>query len=134
MAIAVELADRVSPSKQSDARLTAQDQNILALAATGGTTPTVAKALGLSPETVRRSLASIIERVGARSKTEAVMIAVRHGLIDLPTDTGQAGMSTTVYRPSPVRPVMRLLRWGEDEQRSTREPLRIADMNGRESH
>jgi DNA-binding CsgD family transcriptional regulator len=96
---------------EQDTRLTAQEQDILAPAATGWSATAVAEELGLTPETVCRSLASAIVRVGARSKIEAVMIAVRHGLIDLPTN--QAGTLPHGQRASASRPVMRLLAWGK---------------------
>jgi DNA-binding NarL/FixJ family response regulator len=62
-----------------------QEQEILARSAMGRSIVAVADDLGLTPEAVRRVLESIIARVGARSKIDAVMIVVRNGLIDLPT-------------------------------------------------
>jgi DNA-binding CsgD family transcriptional regulator len=41
-----------------------------------------ADTLGLSPEAARRLLASAVTKLGARSKLEAVIIALREGLID----------------------------------------------------
>src|SRR5687768_16407024 len=98
MVIAVELSDPLAPPYRTDSRLTAHEQDILALSATGWSTSAVAEALGVAPEAVRESLASIITRVGARSKIEAVMIAVRNGLIDLPTEPKQADDRTLRHR------------------------------------
>lgn len=83
MAIATT-AERDLLTRAPSRRLSARDQEVLALSATGHTPETVAEMLQLTTETVRDSLASIIRRVGARSKMEAVMIVVRDGLIDLP--------------------------------------------------
>jgi len=66
-------------------RLTAREQEILALSATGYDSETVADMLQLTPEVIREELSSIIQRVGARSKMEAVLIVVRRGLMDHPT-------------------------------------------------
>jgi DNA-binding NarL/FixJ family response regulator len=43
----------------------------------------VAEAMCASPDTVRVWLASAIDKLGARSKLEAVIIAARRGEIDL---------------------------------------------------
>jgi two-component system response regulator DesR len=60
------------------------EQDVLALAALGHSPSAIAEMLGYTPEAVRRSLAAIMARVGARSKMEAVVLVVRHGLIELP--------------------------------------------------
>src|SRR5829696_7527988 len=44
----------------------------------------VADLLGLSPDAVRASIASAITKLGARSKLEAVVVALRGGLIEIP--------------------------------------------------
>ena len=126
MAIAIERSDPLARPDREDSRLTTQEQRILALAASGWSTSAVAETLGLAPESVGRSLASTIRRVGARSKVEAVMIAVRNGLIELPTDSGQTGTPIHGHRASAARPVARLLRWGEAEQLDAHEPLSLA--------
>ena len=117
MAIAAVPNNRLTSLADQDTRLTAQEQEVLALSATGWNATAVAEELGLTPETVRRSLASAIVRVGARSKIEAVMIAVRHGLIELPTN--QAGTLANGQRASASRPVLRLLAWGSVNQPNT---------------
>jgi DNA-binding NarL/FixJ family response regulator len=66
--------------------LTPLERAVLAASATGLGVREVAEHLGESAETVRHALASVITRLGARSKLEAVVIALRHGLIDLPAD------------------------------------------------
>jgi DNA-binding CsgD family transcriptional regulator len=131
MAIGARLSDPFTSSDRRESRLTGQEQEILARSASGCSITAVAEALGLAPEAVRWTLASIIKRVGARSKIEAVMIAVRNGLIELPTDAARTDTDGSDYRASAVRPVMRLLQWGEDDRRNARGPLPLADTVGR---
>jgi DNA-binding CsgD family transcriptional regulator len=115
MAVAVQVVESfIAPLDRHAVRLTVREQRILALATTGWSTAAIAETLGLSPETIRQSLASTIQRVGARSKMEAALIAVRRGLINLPADIDQPEADVDRYRPSAVRPVQRLLCWAVD--------------------
>ncbi|MDP8922716.1 MAG: hypothetical protein M3O34_07550 [Chloroflexota bacterium] len=57
---------------------------VLRLVATGMTTDEVVACLAVSPDEVRRDVAHAIDALGARSKLEAVVIALRLGLVDLP--------------------------------------------------
>jgi two-component system, NarL family, response regulator DesR len=66
--------------------LTARQQAVLALSASGLISGEVADALQLPVQEVRTDLASAIVTLGARSKLEAVMIALRLGLIDCPRE------------------------------------------------
>ena len=65
-------------------RLDPDARRVLALLATGLLTDEVAAHLELGSEEVRRHLLRAILALGARSKLEAVVIALREGLIDLP--------------------------------------------------
>jgi DNA-binding CsgD family transcriptional regulator len=76
--------ERVPSMDRRTARLTARGRDVLAVSATGRTSVEVAETLGLAPEAVRGSIASAITMLGARSKLEALVIAVRDGLINLP--------------------------------------------------
>jgi DNA-binding NarL/FixJ family response regulator len=71
---------------QQTIHLTSEERQVLALAATGRMVVEVAEYLGQSPETIRHTLASAIHNLGARSKIEAVLLALRHGLIEPPGD------------------------------------------------
>ena len=64
--------------------LTELDRLVLRLSATGLATAEVADRLGISPDEVRRHLGAAIAALGASSKLEAIVLAVRRGLIDLP--------------------------------------------------
>ena len=58
-----------------------REREILQLLAGGASNADVARALHLSPNTVRNHLARVYMRLGARSRLEAVAIAVREGII-----------------------------------------------------
>jgi DNA-binding CsgD family transcriptional regulator len=64
--------------------LTQLESDILALSATGLTTVEAALRLGQPPHVARLAIASAIRKLGARSKLEALLIAIRTGLITLP--------------------------------------------------
>ena len=66
------------------AALTAAERRVLQASARGLPTDEVAAHLGLSPDEVRRHVAAAMVALGARSKLEAVVLAIRRGLIDLP--------------------------------------------------
>jgi DNA-binding NarL/FixJ family response regulator len=57
------------------------DVEILALVADGHTTDAVGRRLGLSERTVRRRLRAVADQLEVGSTIEAVVHAVRHGLI-----------------------------------------------------
>ncbi len=65
------------------ATLTAQECAVLSASATGLSVTEVAERLSISPGAVRASVTSAIVKLGARSKLEAVLIALRRGLIVL---------------------------------------------------
>ena len=65
-------------------RLDPDARRALALVATRLLTDEVTACLELGPEEVRRHLLRAILALGAHSKLEAVVIALREGLIDLP--------------------------------------------------
>jgi DNA-binding CsgD family transcriptional regulator len=62
--------------------LTEGERRALGLSARGLPVPEVAEAMDAPPERVRGLLAAAIEKLGARSKLEAVLIASRRGEID----------------------------------------------------
>ena len=64
--------------------LTPTELQVLCLSATGLLPDEVADQLRLSPDEVRLHIGRAIVALGARSKLEAVVVALRLGLIDLP--------------------------------------------------
>ena len=49
----------------------------------GGSNKQIAKHLGISQKTVRNHLSRIFTKLGASNRTEAVMNAMRRGLLDI---------------------------------------------------
>jgi DNA-binding NarL/FixJ family response regulator len=66
-----ELAGALSP----------REREVLALVAEGASNKEIAGALALSVSTVKFHVAAITEKLGARSRVEAVAIAIRAGLV-----------------------------------------------------
>jgi DNA-binding CsgD family transcriptional regulator len=66
--------------------LTELEYRVLRLSATGLLTHEVADQLGMDPDEVRRHVTSAMATLGARSKLEAVVLALRWGLIELPAE------------------------------------------------
>lgn len=64
-------------------RLTARETGVLKLVASGLPNKTIALRLGISDHTVKFHVGSILGKLGAASRTEAVTLAVRSGLLPL---------------------------------------------------
>jgi len=63
--------------------LTARETQVLELLAEGLPNKSIAARLGISDQTVKFHVASIIGKIGAANRTDAVRLAVRRGLITL---------------------------------------------------
>jgi DNA-binding CsgD family transcriptional regulator len=59
--------------------LTPREREALRLVAIGATTPQVAEELGISPETVRTHVRNAMNKLGARTRAQAIAIAMRDG-------------------------------------------------------
>jgi two-component system NarL family response regulator len=62
-------------------RLTFRELTILHLVAAGRSDKEIATVLGISPLTVSKHVANILHKMGAASRTEAGVRAVRQGLL-----------------------------------------------------
>jgi NarL family two-component system response regulator LiaR len=62
--------------------LTERERDILALLVEGKLNKEIAKALTLSPATVRVYVSNILAKLGASNRTEAVSLAFQHNLVD----------------------------------------------------
>ena len=68
--------------EEGERTLTARQREILQMLADGMHTEEVAKQLGLSTETVRTHTKRILSKLGAGTRTQAVAIGIRAGLIE----------------------------------------------------
>ena len=68
--------------EEGERTLTARQREILQMLADGMQTDTVAKQLGLSTETVRTHTKRILAKLDADTRTQAVAIGIRHGMIE----------------------------------------------------
>ena len=68
--------------RTATSELTAREKEILSLVASGLEGREIAQELFLSHDTVRTHVAHALAKLGARTRAQAVAIAVRRGLID----------------------------------------------------
>ena len=71
------------PAADEDRVITKREEEVLQLIANGCSTPEVAERLFISQKTVKNHLASIYQKLDARDRTQAVLQAVRMGIIHL---------------------------------------------------
>lgn len=71
------------PPPRSGPALTRRESEVLALVAEGLSNAAVAKRLVLGTETVRTHVAGLLRKLGARDRTQAVVLAYEAGLIEL---------------------------------------------------
>lgn len=69
-------------------RLTPREVQVLTLMAEGLPAEEVADKLGMSPNTLRTHTQNVLTKLGVHSKTEALMLAIRHGKVPLVDLTG----------------------------------------------
>ncbi|CAM1381175.1 Transcriptional regulatory protein DegU [Fretibacterium fastidiosum] len=64
-------------------QLSAREREVLLLAAKGLSSKEVAKRLFISERTVQTHLASIYDKLGSKNKTEALLLALKYGVVTL---------------------------------------------------
>ena len=79
----VRRLDPVPAEHESDRVVTKREVEVLQLIADGCSTPEVAEQLFISQKTVKNHLASIYHKLDARDRTQAVLQAVRMGIVRL---------------------------------------------------
>ena len=86
--LAASMLDEVRRLDAADAAedervITKREEEVLQLIADGCSTPEVAEKLYISQKTVKNHLASIYQKLDARDRTQAVLRAVRMGIVRL---------------------------------------------------
>jgi DNA-binding NarL/FixJ family response regulator len=85
--LAASMLDEVrkldAPSSEEERIITRREEEVLQLIANGCSTPEVAEKLFISQKTVKNHLASIYQKLDARDRTQAVLAAVRMGIVHL---------------------------------------------------
>jgi DNA-binding NarL/FixJ family response regulator len=74
---------RGGPHAEAEKVVTKREEEVLQLIADGCSTPEVAEQLFISQKTVKNHLASIYQKLDARDRTQAVLQAVRMGIVTL---------------------------------------------------
>jgi DNA-binding NarL/FixJ family response regulator len=85
--LAASMLDEVrkldQPANEEDRVITKREEEVLQHIADGCSTPEVAERLFISQKTVKNHLASIYQKLDARDRTQAVLQAVRMGIVHL---------------------------------------------------
>ncbi|MDM0072764.1 helix-turn-helix transcriptional regulator [Variovorax sp. J2P1-59] len=80
--VAVVPADTL-PAADADAALTRREVEVLALMAEGASNKAIARRLGISVHTAKFHVGSLLDKLDATGRTDAVAQAVRQGVIHL---------------------------------------------------
>jgi DNA-binding CsgD family transcriptional regulator len=80
---AVQAGARLDGADNGDGALTRRELSVLRLVAHGLGNKEIASELGISTHTVKYHLASLLAKLGVHSRTEAVTIGLRKGLVPL---------------------------------------------------
>ena len=80
---AIVLAEPLDGAEPPAEPLTPRETEVLALVAEGLSNKAIADELGISDQTVKFHISSIAGKLGATSRTDAVRLAVRRGLLVL---------------------------------------------------
>jgi DNA-binding NarL/FixJ family response regulator len=80
---AARVGTRLDGAEEGDGALTRRELSVLRLVAHGLGNKEIAGELGISTHTVKYHLASLLAKLGVHSRTEAVSIGLRKGLVPL---------------------------------------------------
>jgi DNA-binding NarL/FixJ family response regulator len=72
----------IQSSKPADGGLTRREHEVLRLVVAGHPNKDVARACGVSEETIKHHLTRIFDKVGASNRLELATIATKRGLVD----------------------------------------------------
>ena len=79
--VADSIADELNENRFSD-ELSPREQAVLQLIALGNTNHEIGKELGISEQTVKTHVRNVLEKLGARDRTQALAIARRRGFLE----------------------------------------------------
>lgn len=82
-AAAATIVARDPRSRPADIALTQRELDVLALMAEGGSNKMIARQLGISVHTVKFHVGSLLDKLDATGRTDAVAHAARRGVIEL---------------------------------------------------
>lgn len=78
-----QVAFASQPAAEPGAELTDREREVLSLLAEGADTCGIARALVISPSTTRNHIRNILNKFQVHSRLEAVLYALRHGLVNI---------------------------------------------------
>ena len=82
--------------------LTGREQQTLELVAHGSTNKEIGKALNISENTVRHHVVAIMDKLAVTDRTEAVMIAIRQGILSEEEQAWPSSRNGWAISPAPV--------------------------------
>ena len=82
-AVALVSRDALAAAEPVDIELTPRERDVLALMAEGASNKSIARQLGISVHTAKFHVGSLLEKLDATGRTDAVAHAARRGVIHL---------------------------------------------------
>jgi len=79
--VSLSAAEAIAPPRDSPAGLTPRELEVLRMMAEGAANKNIAWKLGISEHTAKFHVASILTKLNASTRTEAVTMGIRRGLI-----------------------------------------------------
>lgn len=83
VAVSANVAQSNALASDNDPYLTPRERDVLGLLAEGASNKTIARRLGISVHTAKFHVASLLDKLDATGRTDAVTHAARLGVIDL---------------------------------------------------